>query len=208
MRAFISIVVLLSVTGMANAFVVNGYECEFLTPGTYEQSYYAGWDIKVFDDQPIWDPVLERPVNGDSSYDGFGGYSGRWLNLDFGENWADTYIVQTWTHYAPYTTQASGTPYDVRWDTDQDRWNGQYLSEGQINFHTNAVENGGSGLWYNDMDVTTPVQCKARYLWFISPSPDNNRMNEWAIVGYVVPEPATMALLAFGGMAALLRRKR
>ncbi|MFD0671540.1 right-handed parallel beta-helix repeat-containing protein [Cohnella sp. GCM10027633] len=117
-------------------------------------------------------------------------YQDRYGYIDFGPNWADVRISQTWTKYRASST-GNMTPYDTLWwdDDKNDTTSASELLETRINFNTKQglSSNMTTEPWYADTaDMTAvPVTPKARYLILHSPSNMNSRALEYAIVGWI-----------------------
>jgi len=157
------------------------------------------------------------------------GWGGGWGYLDLGPDWQDLRIMQTWTLGRQWA-DGPATPYvQVWWEEDdvQDwiqqvgeplipgatAWWQTYLEipanavqDTQVNFVTQPTS---GWMWKKDLDLpeNQAIAAAGRYLIMQSPDPLTTA-SEFALVGYVVPEPASMGLLAFAGLVALLRRKR
>lgn len=163
---------------------------------------------RAFDAQPTWGGAA--PVGGDTSSDDFWA---NWENgskvsfIDLGTNWADWRIEQTWTKNIKWRSGAAHPYAELWWDDDIDTTN-DGTTETTLNFATQPQD--GSGLWLQDAAPVSPVTPQGRYLMLRQPAtdPENSDVVEAAFVGYIVPEPATMGLLAMGGLGILLRRRR
>jgi len=187
-----------------------------ITPAGAGTAYGSQWCPvnQAFDNQPTWDgtqPVGPDPVSGSNS----AFYAGRWGFMDFGADFANIRIEQTWTRYRPWSAGDVSTWVGGFWtDTDPGAWPAQIpatITETRLQFESQtalAAVGGSEHKWVRDADMTaSPVTPLGRYLVLNVKTPDpQGRGEEYAIVGYIVPEPVTMSLLALGGLA-LLRRK-
>lgn len=179
--------------------------------GTCNGSMWVGLN-QDFDNQPTWDGT--QPVSTTISGSNTAAYAGRWGFIDFGPDFANIRIEQTWTRYRNWSGGDVTTWVGGFWTTtDPSVAPSQIpaaITETRILFEsqTNLASTGGTTPWIRDADMTaSPVTPLGRYLCLNVKTPDpQGRGQEYAIVGYVVPEPATMCLLAFGGLALLRRR--
>lgn len=172
-----------------------------------------------FDAQPTWDGATLSgggeavAGQGDSQY-----YAGRYAFIDFGANYADISIYQTWTKYRKYSAGDVSTWAGGFWtSTSPGVWPSQIATPiGSVGFsfesQTALADTQGSEPWVLESDLSAaPVTPVARYLVLQvkTPSSEPNRGEEYAILGTVgaVPEPTSLGLLALGGLA-LARRRR
>ena len=153
-------------------------------------------------------------------------YAGRWGQIDLGANFANLRIKECWTLWRPWSGDFNNPHlgYTEGFFTNIDApnlsWPGPFGNPDQvvvdmnkINFHSGTIPHVGTYEWVKDTDAganeadwVTPT---GRYLEIKYQAVANDdRASEYAIVGYVVPEPATMVLLAMGGLGMLLRRRR
>jgi hypothetical protein len=164
---------------------------------------------KGFNNQPIWDDVLGEPVGDGDGHSAIGGYSDRYGYIDFGEDYADLRIYQTWTRYRPYSG-GDQVPYtDLWWDDDTDTSNDDGVIESLLNFQTAlGLPSSGVELWSQDTDLgAAPITPARQYLLVHTGANNRDRANELAFVGEIVPEPITLGMIALGGLA-MIRNKR
>lgn len=204
--ASLTLIVLCGVSAASHAAalqVVSPVAC-----GTASGSAYQ-YAPRAIDDQPTWDAGTSQPVgvwsDGYSSCMYNGGATGY---FDFGEDWQNIRIAQTWTRYRAYTNETYVVPeLTMWWDDDTDTVN-DGVAETVLDFgqHTFTASVGNNWLWFQDVDTSAaPVSPAGRYLLITTPEDVTGQMNEFAWIGYV-PEPVSMVLLAVGGVAILRRR--
>lgn len=198
---------LLPITIMAS--FAAGQAAVILTPsdfGTLPGSQFASL-AGAFDNQPTWDG--SAPVGGDTSFSGPTITAGRYGYIDFGENWASFQITETWTSYTPFTgaNAARFIFAQAWWDDDI----ADTVNEGGAGFLT-TLNFGGArtsgGGWFHDLSYGTPIVPLGRYLNFEYAATPQDRINELAIVGTIVPEPSTAGLLPGVAALAVLRRRK
>jgi len=224
MKRIAHVCTVLLVVGLATS-AYGAPVLKIITPigagGCYGSSYFPmEW---AFDAQPTWDAGSGQPLGGGGGSNAPSYAGARWGYMDFGPDFADIRIVEGWTQY-PTNTNGDAVPYqDADWtDIFPGSWPGSIgnpanIPETTITFNSaTGLSTGGAEPWYRDFDVTaTPITPPARYL-MLQAGITSNRGKEYAFVGYLaseqsddaIPEPATMGLLAIGGVAALLRRRR
>jgi len=151
--------------------------------GKAEGSSYFPME-KAFDSQPDYSEAGLSDVDGG---DRAPAYSNRYGYIDFGENWRNIRIAQTWTYYRA-SSAGDHTPYtQVWWDDDIDTVNDSNLNETNINF--NSAKNlaySSSMTWSLDNDMTNnPVTPLNRYLLLKAPDAMTYRASEYAFIGWV-----------------------
>jgi len=169
---------------------VTVIDVDIITPtgcGTASGSSYCG-ATGAFDAQPDWDDVYLEPYGDDPSpYSKTKtAYANAYWYIDFGPDYADIRICQTWTRYRPYSSGTfSGFP-TMWWDDDNDTTN-DGTSENTLNWQYGVdVSNGSGQLWVIDVDASdSPVAPQARYLVIGVSSTPEDAANEFCIIGYV-----------------------
>jgi len=167
-------------------------EWQILTPagrGTATGSAYCP-ATGAFNAQPTWDDEEGEP-SGDDPVPHSGtdtGYANRYWYVDFGTNWADLRITQTWTRYRPYSGGNFPGFASMWWDDDKDTVNDNGVAENVLDFQTaQGVPNVGAQLWFQDVDRSSnPITPQRRYLLVGTGATTTSRPNEFIFVGYVV----------------------
>ncbi len=113
-------------------------------------------------------------------------YANRYGYIDFGPNWANVRIAETWTYYRAWSHDDSKPYVELWWDSNKDTVNDSGLSETSINFNTALNLNTlGSEKWILDGRYMNPITPKARYLILKSPTVTTQRALEYAILGWM-----------------------
>jgi poly(3-hydroxybutyrate) depolymerase len=143
----------------------------------------------AFDGQPTGLDATGKPTGGIDAEDA-PGYSDRVGYIDFGANWQNVRIAQTWTKYR-VSSIGNQAPYaELWWDDDIDSANDSGLTETRLNFNTaQNLSTGSTTPWIKDRDPGTasPVTPRARYLMARSAVAMTGRAKEYAFVGWTVP---------------------
>jgi len=181
-----------NVTNTHATLTVNAPTLTILTPagvGTAVGSAYCG-AVGAFNEQPVWNATTLQPdgVSASPHTSTSTSYANRHWFIDLGANYAKLRIVQMWTRYRPSSGGSHPGFGALWWDDDNDNVNDGTPAP-TLNFNTGAsLANSGSQIWWKDRDFTSaPLTPQGRYLVVsVGPSPDD-RPNEFAFVGYVVP---------------------
>ncbi|MFC3122785.1 carboxylesterase family protein [Agaribacter flavus] len=142
----------------------------------------------AFDSQPSF-------MNNDTPEYVLGGsrapyYANRLGYVDFGEQWYNIRITQTWTLYRAWSG-GNQTPYQsLWWDDDIDAVNDSGLIELDLNFNSARNLQAMEDLqWVRDGHfVAAPISPQARYLLVQAPEHMTNRALEYAFVGWDVTD--------------------
>lgn len=169
---------------------VSDAELDIIIPAGYGQAG-AGYcpATGTFESQPSWDDVNEVPTGDQASAYAYTltAYSSRYWYIDFGSNYADVRIVETWTRYAPYVSGAQGGFGAMWWDDDNDTTNDGTTESGLNWGSAGSPSYINQQQWIQDVDLGgSPITPQGRYLIIdTGPSP-SIRANEFAIVGYLI----------------------
>lgn len=196
---------LINITPIAAGHI--GYDTEFAfdnQPSSIDFAYNATKQIY---------PVVDG---------GHGGWAPNYVGnraswFDFGADWQNIRISETWfavNSWGGGTNYAPGNYPRVWWDDDNDNVSSDAnaVASTLTFYNVASVKNIGEYQWVKDNDFTASQYTpQGRYL--LVGSTDVTafaaaRVTEWVFVGEVVPEPLTLSLLAAGGIAAVLRRRR
>lgn len=172
---------------------------------------------KAFDaqspDQLTWDGTQPVSTVTDVS-DSISAMDNRYGYIDFGSNWANLRITQTWTQYKNWSSGDLRIYQDLGWAPTYDGWNiPTLINETQLKLSSAAaLPYSNSAQWARDVDLTdTPVTPQGQYLFVHTmDSGGNARASEFLFIGFdasSVPEPTTFALLGTGGLLLLKRRR-
>ncbi|WP_309383741.1 hypothetical protein [Cerasicoccus frondis] len=114
----------------------------------------------------------------------------QWGYIDFGANWQNVRITQTWTRSTPYRAGPASPYQALYWHSSPTGFSGSTvpagaIQEGELNFITNS-QNGSGSVWTRDInlapqDAITPQQ---RYLAVRAASP-LTEAQEGLIVGWI-----------------------
>lgn len=167
-----------------------------------------------FDAQPIWDAVLSAPVGGGGAEGGLASWmAGRHGYIDFGVDYADIAIHETWTQYNDWAQGPQAIFNAMQWTNlnpaSADRWDAVgNVAETQLKLssHPALPYTGEVNPWYKDATYAAPITPQGRYLLLQISGTATGRDQEFAFIG-TVPEPASLALLAAGGLLLAPRRR-
>lgn len=170
--------------------------------------------VRAFNAQPTWDEVNGIPIGEEHVFEYWGETDNATAYIDFGEDFANIRIHQVWTHYPQFVSVSENVgPVEYWWDDNHDAIN-DGVTESVLKLRTypslaTVSDNrpGGAGIWSKDMDLgDSYIIPQGRYLLFRTED-TAGRSNELAFIGRIVPEPASLSLLALAGAAALRRRR-
>lgn len=163
---------------------------------------------KAFDDQPATAPThgdtVASPVE---SWSIFG--NDRYGGMDFGESYADFVITDVFVLQGSWTSPTADSSFHWSADTSGpfDAGAGDVAAPdfGILDYSGT----GGTATWLNVFHDGNGVTPAHRYLMLhYLGGGEGNFKYEIAFVGQPVPEPASAGLVALGGLAMLLRRRR
>jgi hypothetical protein len=181
-----------SVTSANATLTVGSAALTILTPaavGTASGSAFCA-ATGAFNEQPTWDALAGEPT-GDAAAPHAStvtSYTNRHWYIDFGASYADLRITQMWTRYRPSSGGNHPGFAMLWWDDDNDNIN-DGVTAATMNFNTGqSVSHIGAQQWVQDRDFTaTPITPQNRYLVVSTGATPDDRPNEFAFVGYVVP---------------------
>jgi len=165
----------------------GGGEDDIITPIGWGQASGSSYcpATYAFDSQPTWDSNGDCPTGGDTSpyQRTLTGYAERYFYIDFGADYADLRITQTWTRYMPSSTGSYSGFGGMWWDDDIDCSN-DGTTENTLDFECGTVSTG-SEVWVQDVDTSgSPITPAGRYLLVYTGSSPSMRPNEFCFVGY------------------------
>ena len=82
-------------------------------PVTAHDIDYYGFP-NATNNQPTWDAGAAKPTTV-SGGNGFGFFTNRYVYLDFGVNFAQVNIVETWTNYRAYSNVTTSSAFASMW---------------------------------------------------------------------------------------------
>lgn len=219
-RSFVGVAVVAAGLGVLSAAPACGAVLSIIPVEALNSPQWSNFPLRTDIEDLTYDNSAMTPVGTEVQYGGHSSYGDpRVSSLDFGENWADLLIVETWSRTRSSAPAADQTPtgFSQLWWDNSTSGTSLVVEDGDVeettvNFFLNQTN--GSDTWFNDVRLTelTAVAPKARYLKVrTAASPDfgnSNVFSEIAVVGYVVPEPTGLALVSMAGLATLARRRR
>jgi len=142
---------------------------------------------QAFDAQPGWDFNARAPVGG------VGGehapsYANRHGYVDFGPNYNNLRIVETWTRYRTYSSGDQGAYAELWWDNSPGIDKVDAVSESRFNFNSaqGLPNTGENEIWVRDSNTSSsPITPPRRFLILRSPDSVTGRAKEYAFVGYI-----------------------
>ena len=158
----------------------------------------------AFDGQPTWDSQNEEPTGGGSGSSA-PSYPNRHGYVDFGEDWPDVRITETWTMYREWSVGDQVGYAEMWWDDDNDNVNDNGVTEGVLAFNTaQDIDTAGNTPWIQDVDSSsTPIAAQRRYLILASSATMTSRAKEYAFVGYLVPNSNNAPIVDAGEDASV-----
>ncbi|WP_269537239.1 hypothetical protein [Cerasicoccus fimbriatus] len=141
----------------------------------------------AFDGAPTWDGGA-AVVGGTGGANSAPGYNDRYGYIDFGPDYDEVHIMETWTRYRSYSGGSHPGYVEMWWDDDIDAANDDGVSEDRLNFNNGqGVPNVGSEIWFRDKRINElgGVIPQRRYLIIKSSSTYADRAREYAIVGFI-----------------------
>jgi len=213
------------------AVIANGYTLQVLPVNTAGCGAPIGggwgWNTGAFDSSNnSYNAGTGTMVGSDPGpIDRVPAFASRWGQIDLGADWANWRIKETWTLWRPWSATDTPRPgYQFGFYVAADGMAGDGpFNDPQIAAPVPSKINFDSApslppsqfyLWTKDLDngsdVADWVTPGARYLeiQYTASSLGRDSASEFAFVGYLIPEPMTMSLLAIGGLGMLLRRRR
>lgn len=162
-----------------------------------------------FDAQPATAPTA-GPTTDD--FGGGGGYyttNGRGTYFDFGANWDQITLTELWMGLKIYGNDPNGVAPFVFWGVDSDNdyepLIGETVSTEDFNIFTFDSDTQAKS-WQQIWTGSQAVQNRYFIQSFDGTQSTGNRMQEHVFIG-MVPEPASLALLAVGAVAMVGRRR-
>lgn len=141
----------------------------------------------AFDATPAWDANASE-VTGAAGAAWGPGYTNRHGYIDFGPNYDEIHIMETWTRYRTFSGGSHPGYVEMWWDDDKDTVNDSGLTETRLNFNNaQGMPHLETELWFRDKRVNELGGAipKKRYLIIKSSGTYADRAQEYAIVGYL-----------------------
>ncbi|WP_309380112.1 hypothetical protein [Cerasicoccus frondis] len=141
----------------------------------------------AFDGEPTWDGVAAE-VGGAGGANSAPGYNDRYGYIDFGPDYDEVHIMETWTRYWTYSGGTHLGYVQMWWDDDTDAVNDDGVVETRLNFNNGqGVPHLNEVLWYRDKRINDlgGVIPQRRYLIMQFSSVYDGRSYEYAIVGFL-----------------------
>lgn len=164
-------------------------EWQLITPDGAGQATGSNFEPleRAFNGNPTWDTATES-VTGPGGVVELFAYADRHGYIDFGANYDQLHIMETWTLYRAFSSGTQLGYVEMWWDDDIDNVNDNGVIETRLNFNSvSNLPNSSSELWARDVRVNElgGVIPKRRYLVMQFSSPVTYRAIEYAIIGYV-----------------------
>lgn len=178
---------------------------QIVTPSAAGQA--SGGDFfplnRAFDGSPTWNTTTAS-VGGTAGLANAPAYSSRYGFIDFGSDFAQVHIMETWTLYRTFSGGSQPGYQTMWWDDDTDTINDNGITETRLDFNSaQGAPNLNAELWLRDKRVNDVggVRPPRRYLILKSDPVQADRAREYAIVGYyydglVPPEYANLPRLS------------
>ncbi|MEO0793912.1 MAG: hypothetical protein AAFX93_02045 [Verrucomicrobiota bacterium] len=141
----------------------------------------------AFDGSSSWDTV-NSAVIGPAGAAGAPPYTERFGYIDFGPDYDEVHIMETWTRYRSFSGGSHPGYAEMWWDDDTDTTNDDGVIETRLNFNSGqGVPHLGVESWFRDKRINEVggVRPARRYLILKSTSTYADRAQEYAIVGYL-----------------------
>ncbi|MBN2235595.1 MAG: hypothetical protein JW706_10645 [Opitutales bacterium] len=141
----------------------------------------------AFDAQPSWDSNAGAPVGGVAG-EHAPAYANRYGYVDFGPDYNNLRIVETWTRYRTYSSGDQGAYAELWWDNNPGIDKVDAVAEPRFNFNSaQGLQNTGENeIWVRDSNTSSfPITPPRRFLILRSPDSVTGRAKEYAFVGYI-----------------------
>ena len=178
---------------------------QIITPISSGQASGGGYFplSHAFDGTPTWD-ASNASVGGTGGAEKAPYYPSRYGFIDFGPNFSNVHIMETWTLYRINSGGSHPGYVSMWWDDDTDTVNDSGITENRLDFNSaQGATNANSELWIRDKrnNDVGGVRPPRRYLILKFGTVQADRASEYAIVGYyydglVPPEYANLPRLS------------
>ncbi len=148
-----------------------------------------------------WDTAVVSAVSTEREpYEHFADYRGTWRSESSGADFNQVNYGLSNHYYFPGGGDTGGAPVGVLFD-----YAGTYGTGGLLSgYYITVSPTAPMGVSY----VPVTVRGYGMFGGGFAVTLDGSTYPEWALALNVIPEPATMSLLAIGGVLALIRRKK
>ncbi|MGJ8678378.1 MAG: hypothetical protein ACSHX0_12745 [Akkermansiaceae bacterium] len=141
----------------------------------------------AFDGVASWDSI-NAEMTGTAGANVAPPYASRHGYIDFGADYDQVHIMETWTRYRSYSGGSKPGYVEMWWDGDKDNINDDGVLETRLNFNSGqGIPHLSTELWFRDKRVNElgGVIPKNRYLIIKSSSTYADRAQEYAMTGYI-----------------------